>query len=132
MRDVVFLTKDQVLQVHKKAILDYGGTSSIRDNGLFESAISQPEASFGGIYLHETIYLMAAAYYSHISQNQPFIDGNKRTAFLSLYTFLKINGYVFNASNKIIFPILLEVAQGKKSKEDLANFIEQHSTKIQE
>ncbi len=130
MKEPVFLIKDQVLQLHKKALQDYGGSPGVRDNGLLESAIAQPESSFGGAYLNETIFLMSAAYFFHISQNQPFIDGNKRAGFLSTFAFLKINGYNLKATNEETYPFLIEVAEGRKTKEDLANFIEQHSTNI--
>ncbi|GAI58722.1 unnamed protein product [marine sediment metagenome] len=93
------------------------------------NSLAQPEATFDGEYLHESIYLMAAAYFLHISQNQPFSDGNKRTGLLAMYTFLKTNGYTLNASNEEIYPILLEVANGILDKNDLANFIQQHTSK---
>jgi death-on-curing protein len=130
MTEIVFLNKDQIFQLHKNAIRDYGGSLGVRDNGLLESAIAQPEVSFEGVYLHENIFMMAAAYFFHISQNQPFLDGNKRTGFLALYTFLRINGFSFNASNEITYPFLLEVAEGRKSKEDLAHFVELYTISI--
>lgn len=127
MKDPVFLTKDQILHLHKNAIEDYGGSKGIRDNNLLESAISQPEASFGGVFLHKNIFQMAAAYFFHISQNQPFNDGNKRTGFLSMYVFLKINGYSLETSNETVYPILIAVAKGQKTKGSLAVFIENNS-----
>lgn len=129
MNEIVFLTKDQILHLHKKAINDYGGSGSLRDENLLESAIAQPKATFDGKYLHENIYLMAAAYFFHISQNHPFIDANKRTGFLAMYTFLNINGFYLNSPNEKIYPILLEVAVGKLDKIDLANFIQEHTIK---
>ena len=130
MKEVVFLQKDQILRLHKRAIDDYGGIMGMRDNGLFESAIAQPEASFGGVYLHDSIFLKAAAYFFHISQNQPFADGNKRTGFLSMYSFLKINGKELTVPNEVLYPYLIEVAEGRKTKEDLAKFIERYSSNI--
>jgi len=129
MKEISFLTKDHVLHLHKKAINDYGGTREIRDLSLLESALAQPAATFDGEYLHKNIYVMASAYFYHISQNQPFMDGNKRTGLLVLYMFLKINGFILMASNDILYPILLEVADGKLDKYDLAIFIEEHTIK---
>lgn len=129
MKEIVFLEKDHILRLHENAIRDFGGSTFIRDEKLLESALAQPEATFDGKYLHESIYLMAAAYFFHISQNQPFSDGNKRTGLLVMYTFLKTNGYTLNASNEEIYPILLEVANGILDKNDLANFIQQHTSK---
>ncbi len=127
MSGVRFLTLEQIIHLHKRAIEDYGGSLGVRDKDLLDSAITQPQASFGGVYLHESISLMAAAYYFHISQNQPFIDGNKRTGMLSMYAFLEINGYELNVENATLYPILLDVAEGRLSKEGLAIFIEQYT-----
>ncbi len=129
MKEIFFLTKDQVLHLHKKAIFDFGGTQEYRDLNLLESAIAQPEATYDGKYLHANIYTMAAAYFFHISQNQPFMDGNKRTGLLVMYAFLEINGFSLNASNDKLYPILLEVAEGKLDKYDLAIFIQENTIK---
>ncbi len=75
-----FLTVDEVLELHDLQIQRYGGSSGVRDKGLLESAVAMPQASFGGKYMHEGLFQMAAAYAFHIAENQPFIDGNKRTA----------------------------------------------------
>ena len=95
----------------------------MRDEKLLESALAQPQATFAGEYLHKDIFQMGAAYFYHISQNQPFLDGNKRTGFLSMYTFLKINGITLNISEELLYPILYRVAIGELSKNDLADFI---------
>lgn len=129
MNEIVFLKKDQILHLHKNAIKDYGGSDSIRDTNLLESAIAQPEATFDGQYLHENIYMMAAAYFFHISQNQPFMDGNKRTGLLAMYTFLRINGFLLNTENDVVYPVLLDVAEGRLGKADLASFIQQNTYK---
>ena len=93
MRDVVFIEKEHIFRLHKLAIENYGGAEEVRDEGLIDSAIAQPMQTFGGEYLHATIHEMAAAYFYHISQNQGFSDGNKRTGFLAMFAFLKLNGY---------------------------------------
>lgn len=129
MNEIVFLTKDQILHLHKNAIKDYGGSDSLRDNGLLESALAQPNATFEGKYLHGNIYLMAAAYFFHISQNQPFMDGNKRTGLLAMYAFLRINGLLLYTENEKIYSILQEVAEGRLGKNDLARFLQQHTFK---
>ena len=129
MKEIIFLTKDQILHLHRNAINDYEGSELIRDKNLLDSAIAQPKATFDGNYLHENIFIMAAAYFFHISQNQPFMDGNKRTGFLAMAAFLKINGFILNSSNEIIYPILFEVAEGKLDKSELADFIQEHTVK---
>jgi len=72
----VFLTLEDILQIHAEQIDIYGGTHGIRDLNGLESAVATPQASFGGEYLHSTIPAMAAAYLFHICQNHPFLDGN--------------------------------------------------------
>ena len=83
-----FLTVEDVLQIHDEQLSAYGGATGIRDQGLLESAVAMPQASFGGAYLHEDLPHMAAAYAFHIAQNQPFLDGNKRTGLVAALVFL--------------------------------------------
>lgn len=81
MQTPKFLSFSEVEAIHTDVIANFGGSLGIRDEGLLESALAQTQASFGGEFLHPTIYEQAAAYLYHISMNHPFIDGNKRTAF---------------------------------------------------
>ena len=78
MIDPIFLTVKEVSVLHQDQIEVFGGIHGIRDEGLLESAVMTPQASFGGEYLHSDIFEMAAAYAFHIAENQPFLDGNKR------------------------------------------------------
>jgi death on curing protein len=71
-----FLSKRVVIRLHVQQIERFGGTDGIRDEGLLESAISQPLATFGGQYLHATIYAQAAAYLFHIAMNHPCRSGS--------------------------------------------------------
>ena len=91
-----FLSLDEVLELHADQISSFGGTPGVRDEGLLESALAQPQATFGGQFLHPTISEQAAAYLYHIAMNHPFIDGNKRTAFAVMDTFLRLNGCALN------------------------------------
>ena len=86
-----FLTPKDVLQIHEEQIDAYGGIHGLRDSGLLESAVATPQASFGGEFLHQDLFEMAAAYAFHISENQPFLDGNKRTALTTAIVFLYNN-----------------------------------------
>ena len=91
-KEPLFLTLAEVLNFHEYQIRRFGGESGIRDTGLLESALAQPHASYGGEWLHQDLYAMAAAYAFHICKNHPFLDGNKRTALVSALVFLEING----------------------------------------
>lgn len=128
MKDYTFLDFDRIVQLNRLAVKTFGGSDGVRDRGLIESAIYQPQASFGEQYLHETIYQMAAAYYYHISESQGFSDGNKRTGFLALFAFLKLNGCDLTIPDDYLWPILLDVASGTKSKGELADFLTENVT----
>ena len=116
-----FLDQASVLRIHERQIRKYGGTSGVRDMGLLESALAQPQATFGGTLLHLTIYEQAAAYLYHLAMNHPFLDGNKRTAFAVMDAFLRLNGYQLNLSNDQAYQLVLEVVKKTVSKEDLSD-----------
>ena len=73
-----FLDIEDVLELHALQLARYGGADGVRDRGLLESAVAQPQATFDGAFVHDGLFAMAAAYLFHIVQNHPFIDGNKR------------------------------------------------------
>jgi death-on-curing protein len=88
---------------------------------LLESALAQPQASFGGELLHPTIYEQAAAYLFHLAMNHPFLDGNKRTAFATMDAFLRLNGYQLNLSDDQTYQLVLDVVQKTVSKAKLSD-----------
>lgn len=100
MQTPKFVTISQVLDIHQRQIQRFGGTNGVRDEGLLDSALAQPQATFFGELLHPTISEQAAAYLYHLAMNHPFIDGNKRTAFAVMLTFLNLNGYTLNLSQE--------------------------------
>lgn len=121
-----FLTISQVLDIHQDEINSFGGTSGVRDEGLLDSALAQPQATFGGELLHPTIGEQAAAYLYHLAMNHPFIDGNKRTAFAVMDTFITLNGYSLNLSEEEAYNLVIQVVQREMSKEELSAFLELH------
>jgi len=82
-----YLTLVEVLAIHQDQIERYGGASGVRDLGLLEAALYRPQTGYYADLIDE-----AAALWESLAQNHPFIDGNKRTAFAVVYTFLVING----------------------------------------
>ncbi len=126
---IKFLNKEVVLTFHEDQLERYGGKQGVRDNELLESALAQPQASFGGEYVHKDLFHMAAAYGFHLCQNHPFYDGNKRTALIAMYTFLYVNGYQIKADKKSLFAIMMDLASGKVKKEELAEYLKNHSEK---
>ncbi|MEH1950716.1 MAG: type II toxin-antitoxin system death-on-curing family toxin [Nostoc sp.] len=126
MQTPKFLTISQVLDIHQRQIQRFGGTAGVRDEGLLDSALAQPQATFGGELLHPTIYEQAAAYLYHLAMNHPFLDGNKRTAFAVMLTFLNLNGYTLNLSQEQAYKLVIQVVQKEISKEELSAFLELH------
>ncbi|NEU72035.1 type II toxin-antitoxin system death-on-curing family toxin [Hassallia byssoidea VB512170] len=125
-----FLTISQVLDIHQDEINSFGGTSGVRDEGLLDSALAQPQATFGGELLHPTIGEQAAAYLYHLAMNHPFIDGNKRTAFAVMDTFITLNGYSLNLSEEQAYNLVIRVVQREMSKEELSAFLELHLQRL--
>ncbi|MEH2330294.1 type II toxin-antitoxin system death-on-curing family toxin [Nostoc sp.] len=124
MQTLKFFTISQVLDIHQRQIQRFGGTSGVRDEGLLDSALAQPQATFGGELLHPTIHQQAAAYLYHLTMNHPFIDGNKRTAFAVMDTFITLNGYTLNLSQEQAYNLVIQVVQKEISKEELSAFLE--------
>jgi death-on-curing protein len=119
-----FLSLDEVLELHADQISSFGGTPGVRDEGLLESALAQPQATFGGDFLHPTISEQAATYLYHIAMNHPFIDGNKRTAFAVTDTFLRLNGCALNLTDDRVYDLVMRVARGTMTKEELSREFE--------
>jgi death-on-curing protein len=92
VKEPSFLSFAEVLEIQRVQAENYGGDFALRDRGLLESALAMPESSFGGAFLHSTLFAMAAAYAYHIAENQPFVDGNKRTGLAAAFVFLALNG----------------------------------------
>jgi death on curing protein len=118
---IEFLTLEDVLQIHEIQLIRFGGGSGLRDVGLLESAIAQPKNSFGGEYLHPTIFNMAAAYLYHITQNHPFIDGNKRTGLASTLVFLELNGVSIEQGTEDLYNLTMGVASSSIEKAQIAD-----------
>jgi len=127
MKKITFLTLAEVIEIHTDQIQRYGGQAGIRDIELLSSAISLPHASFSGKLLHNDIYQIAAAYAFHISQNHPFIDGNKRTALASALVFLELNGISISDPEGRLYDAMIKLASGKLSKEKLATILQKLS-----
>ena len=123
MQDPLFLTLAEVVEIHTDQIQRYGGQSSIRDLALLQSALSQPQATFGGIWLHEDLFEMASAYAFHVCQNHPFFDGNKRAALACCLVFLEINGVSLRDPKGMLYESMMGIATSKMSKKEFATFL---------
>ncbi len=123
MSDPRFLTTQQVTTIHSHQVNTYGGSHGLRDEGLLESAVAAPAATFGGQFLHSDIFEMAAAYLYGICQNHAFVDGNKRTAAVTAMFFLHQNGVEVEPRPEEYERLVLGVAKGHVEKADVAAFL---------
>lgn len=95
-------TVDEVIAVHAQLIAKFGGSLGIRDRGALESALARPQSGYYEDLLHE-----AAALWESLSQNHPFVDGNKRVAVTVKAAFLKVNGYLLEFDDDEAFSFLM-------------------------
>jgi death on curing protein len=108
MTEPRWLPKDLVLAVHDRQLAEHGGAAGVRDEGLLESALARPQNLHA--YGEGDVVAMAAAYAFGIARNHPFIDGNKRTAFVACELFLAANGYELTASDEECLAMMLALA----------------------
>jgi death-on-curing protein len=122
--DPLFLDVDDVIELHATQIEVYGGAAGLRDRGLLESAVAQPQTSFGSEYAHEGVFAMAAAYLFHIVSNHPFVDGNKRAGLLAALVFLDVNGISIDHPSEALYELTMGVAAGRIQKTTIASELE--------
>ncbi len=127
MADPTFLTLDEVLALHDDQLRRYGGTTGLRDLGLLSSALGTVSATFDGQFLHQSLSEMAAAYLFHITQNHPFLDGNKRVGLAAALVFLWLNDFEVEADDDELTDLVMGVAEGRVTKAEVAVFLKQHA-----
>lgn len=118
-REILWVSEEAVLAIHKDQIKEHGGASGLRDRSLLLSALARPHniAAYGSPDLAD----LAAAYAMGIARNHPFVDGNKRTAIVvAAGAFLSPNGYQLVATNEDLARTMLAVADGSLPEERLA------------
>ena len=130
MTDPEFLDLEDVLLIHEGQLAKYGGAAGIRDQGLLESALAQPQATFGGQFVHADLFAMAAAYAFHIAENQPFVDGNKRTGVLAAVIFLELNGFLVEEPPSRFYEAMIAVAERRLDKDGLTSMLREMSRPV--
>lgn len=98
-----FLTLDDILNIHAEQIELYGGADGIRDMNALKSALARPQTGY-----YDNIIEEAAALWESLSQNHPFVDGNKRTAYSSVFRFLALNDIIITAHPDDIYPFVIQ------------------------
>lgn len=110
-----------ILAVHDEQLTEHGGGAGVRDKALLESALAKPTNLAS--YEDPDVAALAAAYGYGISRNHPFLDGNKRTAFVAVELFLHLNGHALDASDADCVMVMLQVAAGDTAEADFAHWL---------
>ena len=121
-----YLTLGEVVDLHRAVIEATGGAAGIRDLGALESALAQPRASFAGVDLHASLADKAAALCFSLVNNHAFIDGNKRIGHAATETFLILNGSEIDALVDEQERLMLDLASGRLTREQLAAWLLAH------
>lgn len=127
---IQFVPEDIVMTIHTDLLQRYGGESGVHDHNLLKSALAQPKITIGGNDAHKTLFDKAAAYGFHICMNHPFVDGNKRVAFVLMDVFLQKNGWEMTANEEEAYSMMMALASGKLSKRQLSAWLKVHSSKL--
>jgi len=121
-----YLSLQEVISLHSLLVSQSGGSDGLRDRGALESAVAQPEASFGGEDLYPDLASKAGALGHSLIQNHPFVDGNKRIGHAAMEVFLLLNSHEIDASVEDQEKIIIDVASGKVSRIELSKWISKH------
>lgn len=117
----------QVLYLHQEIMERSGGGAGVRDQGLLESAVYRPQASFGGEDLYPDLFSKVAALGHSIIKNHPFVDGNKRTGFETMRLMLRLNGHDLRASLDAKFNFVIAITEGKLKEQAIADWLKRCS-----
>ena len=127
---VRFLPEELVLIIHSDLLQRYGGKAGVRDIALLQSALAQPKATSGRKFMHKSLFDKAAAYGFHLCRNHPFIDGNKRVAFVLMDLFLQRNGWEIVASEEDAYLLMIDLSSGNVSRTELSSWLKNHSARL--
>lgn len=122
MIDPIWIERSVVSLMHERQLAEHGGASGVRDAGLLESALMRPQQKFH--YGEASLLVLAASYGFGIARNHPFIDGNKRTAYVVMRSFLILNGCDIVASQEEKYTTMIALAEGSLSEEALTAWLE--------
>lgn len=130
MTNIYWLTDEDVEKIHRRSIQEFGGSDGTRDAGLLASALARPHnlLAYEGI---ENVFELAASYAEALSQNHPYIDGNKRTAFFCAFVFLSANGFMLAPETDRNHTSMMEnLAQSEISRAEMAAHFKAHSQPV--
>lgn len=117
--------------MHSDQLAQHGGSSGIRDENFLSASLARPKnlLAYGE---QPTLFDLAAAYGYGLAKNHPFVDGNKRTAFVVMATFLELNGYTLDVLEIAVVDVMERLAQDQESQSSLSQWLEKNSIQIEE
>lgn len=125
---MVFLRKQEVIDIQNRLIEEFGGSHGLRDGGALESALGAVENR--AFYENADLAICAATYAYHLTQAHAFIDGNKRVAAAVAEVFVELNGGQLEATNDEIVTLFLKIAAGELSRDEVEDFFNQRVIKV--
>jgi death-on-curing protein len=124
MKEWIWLLQDVILSIHDEQLAEHGGASGVRDRGGLESALGRPLNK--AAYETPDVAALSAAYAFGIVRNHPFVDGNKRTAYVAAELFLAVNGFYLIADDAAAISIMLDLAAGKIGEAELTQWLREN------
>ena len=128
MKEPIWLNELHILSFHHLLILQFGGLAGVRDYDLLDSAINRPKHLYH--YSQVNIFDLATSYIYGIAKNHPFNDANKRTAFITGYTFLNVNGYDLIASELEVVSQMIELVTDNITESGFTVWLKENCKKI--
>lgn len=129
MTQPVWIRDDVVVALHGRQLAEHGGGGGVRDAGLLDSALNAPKQLHH--YEKADTVRLAAAYGFSLCNNHPFVDGNKRTAYVCMRLFLKLNGLDIEADKAEKIRIMLDLAAGKIDRNALTDWLREHVVSVE-
>lgn len=121
-----YLTLEEILELHRLVLEQSGGLEGVRDLGGLDSALAQPQMTFGGQELYPSLAEKAAALGFSLVSNHPFLDGNKRVGHAAMETFLVLNGWELAAGVDEQEQVILQLAAGRLKREEFTAWVQSH------
>ncbi len=132
MNEPIWISEEVVLALHLRQLAEHGGGEGIRDRSLLESALARPRHLFAYGSHSVDLCQLAASYAFGLAKNHPFVDGNKRTAYVLMRLFLIRNGIDLTASREDRYYAMLALAAGEHTEESFASWLRKHSAPLDE
>ncbi len=128
MSEPVWVIKSVVLAIHAEQLAEHSGESGLRDDSFLDFALERPRNLFA--YWSKDLFDLAATYACGIMESHPFLDGNKRTAFVTSLLFLELNGVIIEANREDKVTVFLQLASHQWGEKELALWFKQNQREL--